>query len=74
MDYQKNNDLCMAKQEPEHVKMAIEMSQVLSNFNPEQQNEAVKIIYERIRGRRMEEIQEAEKRWEYLKQTFDRLQ
>ena len=58
----------------EHLMIAEEMvSQIMSRFNPLEQNEVLGFIIENVARKRKDELKEAEKRFIYLKDCFSSL-
>lgn len=62
------------KEQEEHISVAQKMGiEIVSNFNPSQQNDMLQYIKNMVAERRQLEIEEAEKKLSYLKETFQQL-
>ena len=71
--YENNPEPKMAKN-PEHLSMANEIANALiDRLSPNEQNEALKSIYQTIKNHRQEMIDKAEKEVAFLKETFSQL-
>lgn len=59
---------------PEHANVAKAMAEeIISNWNPAEQNSILRLIKEVVAGKRQIEIEETEKRLEYLRGSLEEL-
>lgn len=62
------------KAQPEHLEIATKMANEISErFNPQEQNEMLKHIYNLTKERRLCQIKELEERCQFLQQTVQQL-
>ena len=59
---------------PEHANLAKAMAEdIISNWNPQEQNSILRSIKDIVAGKRQIEIEETEKRLEYLRDSLKEL-
>lgn len=70
-DY-KNNVGCIAAQ-PEHLEIATKMANEITGNDAFKQNEMIELILRIVRERREQDLNEAEKKFIYLRDSYQRM-